>query len=78
MGSIGKMYTDLIIKNWPNTRLGLQTSRTEGDFFLNDKFEFVNSSLDECIKWRPDAAIICNPAIMHIDFSIRLFLPYRF
>ncbi len=72
MGSIGKMYTDLIIKNWPNTRLGLQTSRTEGDFFLNDKFEFVNSSLDECIKWRPDAAIICNPAIMHIDFSIRL------
>ncbi len=71
-GSIGKMYTDLLIKNWPNIRLGLHTSRKEVDIFRNEKFEFINSSLDECINWKPDAAIICNPAIMHIDFSIKL------
>jgi predicted dehydrogenase len=69
-GSIGRKYTSLILDYWPEIQIGINSSKSIYDLFEKEKINFAHSSFDECIKWKPDAVIISNPANYHIDYAI--------
>ena len=71
-GSIGIMYRNLLLEHWPRIKICLHSSRSNIEKFSKEKIEFQHSNLEECMKWGPDAAIICNPATYHVDYAIQL------
>jgi predicted dehydrogenase len=69
-GSIGKRH----IKNLStikNMEIIVNTKRKE-DRFLKNSNCIISSSLELCIKEKPDFAIICNETSYHIDTAIKL------
>jgi len=69
-GSIGKRH----IKNLssiPNMKIIVNTKRNR-DKFLENKNCITYTSLELCIKEKPNFAIICNETIYHVDTAIKL------
>jgi predicted dehydrogenase len=69
-GSIGKRH----IKNLSlikNMRIVVNTKRNEDKFLKNINCT-TYSSLELCIKEKPDFAIICNETVYHVDTAIKL------
>ena len=66
-GSIGKRYIENISLN-SKIKIIVNTSRKE-DKFLNQKKCQIYKSIEDCIKEKPDVAIICNPTDKHVKIS---------
>ena len=72
LGSIGKRYLNLIAENWPDIEIGILTSKPLNVTSKMYKVSFVSNNLKDCLDWKPNAAFICNPASLHIDYAISL------
>ena len=69
-GSIGERYFKLIKENWPKIKIGVLTTKEINKFPSFFKIEFISNKLSDCIRWKPKAVIICNPATLHVDYAI--------
>ncbi len=72
LGSIGRRYLRVINKNWPNLDIAVLRSGNGPKCEEEKLINFKTSNFNESIDWKPDAAIICSPANMHIDQAISL------
>tara|TARA_A100001035_G_C27782408_1_gene502455 strand:+ start:1585 stop:2571 length:987 start_codon:yes stop_codon:yes gene_type:complete len=69
-GSIGERYVKLLKENWPESKVGVLTSKEINKIPSLFKIEFISDNLSDCIRWKPNAVIICNPATFHVDYAI--------
>ena len=78
VGSIGRKYINTIKSNWPHIQIGALRSGHGKKFQELDLLDINFFSKEEAIKWKPDAAIICNPAPFHLEMHVYwviLFFP---
>ncbi len=73
LGSIGKRHIKIIRDLFPEITIGLlRHSRCEGYEIKSYGIEFCFSSIEKVLEFQPDAAIIANPASLHIDIAVPL------
>ena len=69
-GSIGKRHITNLSK-FPNLNIFVCTSRKYDSFLKNKKCK-IFTSLDDCIKQKPDVAFITNTTNLHVKTAIKL------
>ncbi|ABM76871.1 Gfo/Idh/MocA family protein [Prochlorococcus marinus] len=72
LGSIGKQHIKVIKKYWPSIEIAILRSSEKrvNDEFSNGLLSF--GKIDEAAKWKPNAAIISSPSILHVKQAIYL------
>jgi predicted dehydrogenase len=71
-GSIGKRYVKIINKLYPKISIILLRHQKHNDQRKINGVDYCVSSIEDAIALEPQAAIIANPAIYHLDFAIPL------
>ena len=70
LGSIGKRYLDLLINDWPETKIAVLSSKRFQEIPNYKRIDFISNDLKKCINWKPQAVFICNAAPSHIEYAI--------
>jgi predicted dehydrogenase len=71
LGSIGRRHLRLMRELLPDAQIAVVTRTSEEEMEPADSAERF-SSIEEALAMRPDAAIVANPATMHVDAAKRL------
>ncbi len=72
-GSIGKRHAKIIRNLYPNILVAiLRHNKCENYELEEPGIDYCFHTVDDAIDFEPAAAIIANPATMHLDVSIRL------
>ncbi len=66
-GTMGKRYCRLLKKILPDVQLGVVTSQDSPEYA-----DQVFLDLAEAVKFQPQAAVIANPSVLHIQVAITL------
>ena len=73
LGSIGKRHIKIIHDLFPEITIGLlRHGKCKEDEIKPYGIEFCFSSIEKVLEFQPDAAIIANPASLHIDIAMPL------
>ncbi|WP_071961573.1 Gfo/Idh/MocA family protein [Synechococcus sp. RS9916] len=72
LGSIGKRHFRVLKRLYPFMKIGALRSGYGLESKESNSVDITFSSLDESIKWSPNAAIIASPAPYHLATAIRL------
>lgn len=71
LGSIGTRHARLVRELIPDVRI-IALRHRSGPNMSATGVEFSVSSLDEALQFRPQAAVIANPASLHLDVALPL------
>ena len=66
MGSIGKRHIGIIKEQFPEILISVLRHQKCGEKFHMDGVEHCFSSIEDALAYRPEAAIIANPATYHL------------
>ena len=69
-GSIGKRHIENL-STFPNLQISVCTNRKYDSFLKKNKCT-IFSSLDDCIKQKPDIAFVTNTTNLHVKTAIKL------
>lgn len=67
MGSIGKRHISIIKKQFPEMSISVLRHKKCGETFQVDGVDHCFSSIEDALIYKPEAAIISNPATYHLD-----------
>jgi len=72
-GSIGKRHVEVVRSLFPEVEIGLlRRGNCENNEIDQYEVEFCFTNIDDALEFRPDAAIIANPASLHLGIAMSL------